>query len=71
MPFINGDGHFTGPDAVVANVFMQLAVHYDGLNVSVTKIFADGDRVALVVYMRIPIKSPGILSKPTQVISGQ
>ena len=50
MPFISGDGHFTGPDSVVANVFMQLPVHYDGFHVSVTDIFGEGDKVAMVGY---------------------
>ena len=50
MPIIKGDGHFTGPDAVVANVFMQLPVHYDGFNVSVSEIFGEDDKVAMVGY---------------------
>jgi hypothetical protein len=52
MPFINGDGHFTGPDAVVANVFMQLPEHYDVFNFSVTEIFSEGDKVAMVGRMQ-------------------
>jgi uncharacterized protein len=50
MPFVKGEGHFTGPDAVVANVFMQLPVHYDGFNIHVTEIFGEGDKVAMVGY---------------------
>jgi ketosteroid isomerase-like protein len=50
MPFIKGDGHFTGPEAVVSNVFMQLPVHYDGFNVAISEIFGSGDKVAMVGY---------------------
>jgi len=59
MPFIKENGHFTGPDAVVANVFMQLPVHYDGFNVSVTDIFGEGDRVAMVGYYEGTNKETG------------
>jgi len=50
MPFINGNGIFTGPEAVVANVFMQLPVSYDGFNVAVTEIFGADDKVVMVGY---------------------
>ena len=48
MPFIKEDGHFTGPDAVVANVFMQLPVVYNDFKVEVSEIFGAGDKVAMV-----------------------
>jgi ketosteroid isomerase-like protein len=50
MPFIKGDGIFNGPDAVVANVFMQLPVSYDGFNVAVSEIFGADDKVVMVGY---------------------
>jgi len=50
MPFISGNGIFTGPEAVVANVFMQLPVSYDGFNVAVTEIFGADDKVVMVGY---------------------
>jgi uncharacterized protein len=59
MPFIKGDGHFSGPDDVVANVFKQLPVHYDEFNVSVTEIFGEGDKVAMVGYYEGTNKATG------------
>jgi uncharacterized protein len=32
MPFVSGDGIFTGPEAIVTNVFMNLPVTFDGFN---------------------------------------
>ena len=71
MPFIKGDGWFTGPDDVVKNVFMQLPVVYDNFHVEVSEIFGDGDKVARLVITREVIKLPAILSKPMLPISGQ
>ena len=50
MPFIKDDGHFTGPDAVVANVFLQLPVVYDDFKVVVSDVFGSDDKVAMVGY---------------------
>jgi ketosteroid isomerase-like protein len=59
MPFINGDGIFTGPEAVVANVFMQLPVSYDGFNVAVIEIFGADDKVVMVGYYQGTNKATG------------
>ena len=59
MPFINGNGIFTGPEAVVANVFMQLPVSYDGFNVAVTEIFGADDKVVMVGYYQGTNKATG------------
>lgn len=50
MPFINGDGIFNSPEAVVTNVFMQLPVVYDDFKVEVSEIFGADDKVATVGY---------------------
>jgi len=59
MPFINGNGIFTGPEAVVANVFMQLPVSYDGFNVAVIEIFGADDKVVMVGYYQGTNKATG------------
>lgn len=50
MPFVTGDGVFTGPEAIVANVFMQLPVHFDGFNIVVNDIFGADDKVVMTGY---------------------
>jgi len=50
MPFVKGDGIFTGPEAIVTNVFMNLPVHFDGFNVAVNEIFGADDKVVMVGY---------------------
>lgn len=50
MPFVDGDGIFTGQEAVVMNVFMNLPVYFDGFNISVTEIFGADDKVVMVGY---------------------
>jgi hypothetical protein len=59
VPFINGDGIFIGPEAVVANVFMQLPVYFDGFNIAITDIFGDGDKVAMMGYYQGTNKATG------------
>ncbi|WP_367754706.1 nuclear transport factor 2 family protein [Flavobacterium sp. WC2430] len=50
MPFVKGEGVFTGPEAVVTNVFMHLPVFFDGFNISVSEIFGADDKVVMVGY---------------------
>jgi len=59
MPFVKDNGIYTGPDAVVANVFMQLPVYFDGFNIAVTEIFEAGDKVAMVGYYEGTNKATG------------
>ncbi len=47
MPFVKGGGIFTLPDAVVANVFMQLPAHHDGFPIALTEISGAEDKVAM------------------------
>ena len=48
--FIEGDGIFIGPEAVVQNVFAQIPVYYDGFNVNVTELFGCDNRVVMMGY---------------------
>ena len=59
MPYVKGDGLFTGIDAVVTNIFMNLPVYFDGFNISVNEIFAAGDKVVMVGYYQGTNKATG------------
>ena len=59
MPFVNGDGIYTGHEAVVANVLMQLPVYFDGFNIEVTEIFGAGDKGVMTGYYRGTNKATG------------
>ena len=59
MPFVKGDGIFTGPEAIVTNVFMNLPVYFDGFNISVNEIFGADDKVVMVGYYQGTNKATG------------
>lgn len=59
FPFIEGDGTFIGPEAVVTNVFMQLPVYYDGFNIAITELFAAGDKVVMEGFYQGTYKPTG------------
>ena len=59
MPFVKGDGIFIGPEAVVANVFMQLPASFDGFNIAVTDIFGAGEKVVMQGYYQGSNKATG------------
>ena len=50
FPFIEGDGTFIGPQAVLQNVFAQIPVYYDGFNIEMNDLFESGDRVVMEGY---------------------
>ena len=50
MPFVKGDGVFTGPEAIVTNVFMNLPVYFDGFNIAANEIFGTDDKVVMTGY---------------------
>jgi hypothetical protein len=59
MPFVKGDGIFTGPDSIVTNVFMNLPVYFDGFNIAVKEIFGADDKVVMVGYYQGTNKATG------------
>jgi len=59
FPYINGDGIFIGPEAVVTNVFMLIPVYYDGFNIAPNEIFAAGDKVVMEGYYQGTYKPTG------------
>lgn len=71
MSFVTGDGIFTGPEAIVTNVFMHLPVTFDGFNIAVNEIFGAEDKVVMTGYYQEQINQPVILLKPMPRMYGQ
>ncbi|MCX6246666.1 MAG: nuclear transport factor 2 family protein [Bacteroidetes bacterium] len=59
MPFVDGDGTYIGPDAVVSNVFMNLPVYFDGFNIAVKEIIGADDKVVMEGYYQGINKATG------------
>jgi ketosteroid isomerase-like protein len=59
FPYIEGDGIFTGPEAILTNVFMLIPVYYDGFNIAVNEIFEAGDKVVMEGYYQGTYKPTG------------
>lgn len=59
IPFVEGDGRFVGPDAVVQNVFMKIPEYWDGFNIAVEEIFGSGDKVTMVGHYQGTNKATG------------
>jgi uncharacterized protein len=63
MPFVKDDGIYTGPDAVVSKVFMNLPLFYDGFNIAVTEIFGADDKVVMEGFYQGTNKATGNVFK--------
>jgi ketosteroid isomerase-like protein len=50
FPFVEGDGTFIGPQAVLQGVFAQIPVFYDGFAVEINDLFESGDKVVMEGY---------------------
>lgn len=50
LPYVEGDGIYFGPEAVVANIFMKIGEYFDGFTIEVKDIFGEGDKVAMAGY---------------------
>ena len=59
MPFVKDDGIYIGPEAVVANVFMNLPVYFDGFNIAANEIFGADDKVVMMGYYQGTNKATG------------
>ncbi|MBW6459834.1 MAG: nuclear transport factor 2 family protein [Bacteroidales bacterium] len=59
MPFVKGNGHYIGHEAVVTQVFMNLPVFFDGFNIAVNEIFGSDDKVVMVGYYQGTNKATG------------
>ena len=59
FPFIEGDGIFKGPEAVLQGVFSQLPAHYDGFSIDILELFGCGEKVVMVGHYRGTYKETG------------
>jgi hypothetical protein len=59
MPFVKDDGIYTGAEAIVTNVFMNLPVFFDGFNIAVNELFGADDKVVMVGYYQGTNKATG------------
>lgn len=59
FPFVEGDGIFTGPQAVVENVFAQLPAHYEGFKIEIDDLFGSGNKVVMQGHYRGVWKATG------------
>lgn len=50
FPFGPDDGISIGPDAVVADVFVQIPVFYEGFHITPIDVFGSGDKVVMYGY---------------------
>ena len=59
MPFITGDGRFTGPQAVVEHVFAKIPEYFDGFAIAIEQLLGSGDQVVMVGTYHGKLKSTG------------
>ena len=59
MPFVKDDGIYTGAEAIVTKVVMNLPVSFDGFNVAVNEIFGADDKVVMTGYYQGTNKATG------------
>jgi ketosteroid isomerase-like protein len=59
MPFVKGDGVSIGPEAIVADVFMNTGVFFDGFNIAISDLFAADDKVVMEGYYQGTNKATG------------
>ncbi|SMO84847.1 nuclear transport factor 2 family protein [Fodinibius sediminis] len=50
FPFIEGDGVFTGPEAVKKNVFNMIPEYYDNFSIEIEELMECEDRVIMTGY---------------------
>lgn len=59
MPFVEGDGIYIGPEAILTNVIMKLPVFFDGFSIEVNEVFEAGDKVVMQGYYTGTNKATG------------
>ena len=59
FPWIEGDGIFTGPDAIVQDIFAQIPEQYDGFSIEVSDLIDGGDKVVMEGYYTGTYKATG------------
>lgn len=59
MPYVKGDGIYTGVEAIVTNVFMPLPVFFDGFNIVINELISADDKVVMAGYYEGTNKATG------------
>lgn len=59
FPFVEGNGTYTGPQAVVEGVFAQIPQHYENFKIEIAALFGDGDKVAMMGHYTGTWKATG------------
>ena len=59
MPYVKGDGIYTGAEAIVTNVFMQLPVFFEGFTIIINELIGEEDKVVMVGYYEGTNKATG------------
>lgn len=59
MPTVSGDGHFTGHQAVVSEVFAKMPEYFDGFKIEIGELFGSGDRVVMRGWYTGTLKATG------------
>ena len=59
FPYVEGDGIFTGPEAIVAGVIAMLPEAFDDFNINVKELFGSGDKVVMVGHYEGKWKATG------------
>ena len=59
FPFIEGDGVFSGPDAVADGVFDKIPEHYDDFHIQIEELMECDDRVIMAGYYTGTWKATG------------
>jgi ketosteroid isomerase-like protein len=59
FPWIEGDGNFTGAEAIVKNVFAPIPKQYDGFVIDVVDFIDGGDKVVMEGYYTGVYKATG------------
>ena len=59
FPYIQGDGIFIGPEAIMMNVFAHIPEYMDGFNIDVKEMFEAGNKVVMVGHYQGTWKATG------------
>ena len=59
MPYVKGDGIYTGAEAIVTSVFMQLPVFFEGFTIIINELIGAEDKVVMVGYYEGTNKATG------------
>ena len=59
MPYVKCDGIYTGAEAIVTSLFMQLPVFFEGFTIIINELIGAEDKVVMVGYYEGTNKATG------------